>query len=423
MTVTLDRPVLRGDVSAIPSKSEVHRLLIAAALADRETHILCMGTNDDMERTASSLSALGAGVFRDGDVFTVTPISEPFADASPDVGESGSTLRFLVPVAAALGGKTSFYMHGRLPLRPMSPLREELERHGAHLSQSGENPLTVEGHLSAGEYRIRADVSSQFVSGLLFALPLLDGCSTLVLEGKIESEPYIRMTEDTLRRFAVDVVREGNTFRFGGRKGDAAYRSPSALSARGDWSNAAFFLAAGAIGRYPVTVTQLSHDTHQGDRAVVDVLSAFGAKVTLSDSAVTVSPSKLHGIEIDAAQIPDLVPILSVVAAVAEGETVVKNASRLRLKESDRIESVAAMLRALGGKVAVTEDGLRITGSSLTGGIVSAAGDHRIAMSAAIAATVAGGEVQIDGAEAVNKSYPKFFDDLKKLCVEEGDTR
>lgn len=411
MNVTLISPILSGKVAAIPSKSEAHRLLVAAALADKETRIFCPVTNDDIERTAECLSALGARISYDGGIFAVTPISTPILKATLSVGESGSTLRFLVPVVAALGSGATFLMRGRLPSRPMQPLLSALEKGGVTAEQKGD-ALTVSGKLLPMEYAVRADISSQFISGLLFALPLVRGASVRLV-GRVESTPYIDMTKDTLSRFGVSVTQNGDTLSVG----DATYQSPGNAVVGGDYSNAAFFLAAGAIGEHSVTVTGLSQSTKQGDRAILRLLSEFGASVTEENGRVTVSRGSLRGIRVDARDIPDLVPILAVVASFAEGETVFTGISRLRAKESDRVASVAAMLSALGGDCTAEEDTLTVRRARLTGGSVSSAGDHRIAMSAAIAATAINGTVTVEGAEAVNKSYPHFFDDMKKITV------
>lgn len=443
MRVTLEAPSLLGAFSAIPSKSEVHRALILMALSDRESRLICHGSSEDIEATAASLRALGARVLREGDLFTVTPIAENMADVPAEapvlpVGESGSTLRFLIPVALALYPTGAvFEMRGRLPQRPLSPLRELLESKGVSFTQLSENRLLVKGSLPSGEYSLPGDVSSQFVSGLLFALPLLSGDSHLVLTGKIESAPYISMTLDAIHAFrgavrdvsgyftseksSVKAVFAENTaisFSVKGReKGRPAYSVREDAAPRrvgGDYSNAAFLLVAGAVGKHPITVTGLLPDTRQGDRRILDELRIFGACVREEDDCVTVYPSPLTGGVIDASQIPDLVPILAVAAAAAEGETRFANAGRLRLKESDRIQSTCDMLRAVGGAASETEDGLIVIGGrKLSGGVINAAGDHRIAMAGAVLSTLCEGTVTIVGAEAVKKSYPAFFQDFE----------
>jgi len=368
----------------------------------------------DIEATVSCLSALGAVIQYGQDGYLVHPLKkvEGSGVASLSCGESGSTFRFMLPIVSALGRHASFHLEGRLPQRPLSPLYEELVRHGCELSPQGTVPFDAKGQLVPGVYSLDGGVSSQFISGLLFALPLLDGDSELRLTGQLESFPYIELTMAMLEAFSVKVTYKKMVFSI---PGGQTYRSPGTVRVEGDWSNAAFWLAAGAIGRGGITCTGLDLQSRQGDRAVLDILARFGAQVE-SGSAITVSNGKLRGIEIDAQDIPDLVPILAVVATTAEGDTIIRNAGRLRGKESDRLAAVSDVLCCLGADVRETEDGLVIHGGApLTGGQVTSWGDHRIAMAAAIAATVCTKAVVIQGAEAVNKSYPGFFDDLCSL--------
>ncbi len=416
MDITLHRPVFAGSVEAPSSKSAAHRPMIAAAFADAPTRIALSGAGEDIAATAACLRAFGASVTEaeSGDALLITPIAALPQDAVADCGESGSTLRFLVPVAGALGLSVKFLRRGRLPQRPMEPLASELARHGVTLSDCAGGALLVSGQLTAGDYRIAANVSSQFITGLLLALSLLASPSTLTLEGEIESAPYIQMTLDTLEAFgaAPAVSADGRRFEIPGFAAQP-FRSPRDLHTEGDYSGAAFPLAAGAIGKTPVTVTGLRADSAQGDRAILSLLRAFGAQLEADAEAeaVTVFPAPLHGIEIDAKQIPDLVPVLAVVAAAAEGDTRITGAGRLRIKESDRIATTAALLRSLGGEVEELADGLLIHGGKpLTGGTVSGAGDHRIVMSAAVASLLCSEPVTILGAEAAKKSYPLFFE-------------
>lgn len=408
---------LNGTVNAIPSKSQAHRALICTALADKPTRVECNGESEDILATAACLSALGAEIERESGAYVVRPLNRGREGndgiATLPCGESGSTFRFMLPIVGALGRKVSFTPKGRLPERPLSPLYEELVSHGAELSPQGSVPFYADGRLTPGRYSLDAGVSSQFISGLLFALPLLDGDSELALTGNMESFPYVELTVAMLEEFGVKVEFDGGAFSI---PGGQTYRSSGVVRVEGDWSNAAFWLGAGVIGSGSVTCTDLNLQSRQGDRAILDLLAKFGAQVKTKGSAVTVSGGKMRGTEIDVKDIPDLVPILAVIAAAAEGTTVIRNAGRLRTKESDRLASVSAVLRALGADVSETEDGLVINGSAdFSGGEVSSYGDHRIAMSAAIAATVCAELVVIYGAEAVNKSYPGFFDDLRLL--------
>lgn len=391
MTQTIPQSHLSGIIAAIPSKSAAHRLYICAALAEGTTEISCQGTSKDIEATRACLAAMKNGEF-------LLPC-----------GESGSTLRFLLPVAAALGLEADFLMEGRLPERPLAPLDAQLQAHGVTLSRPRRDLLHVSGKLTPGDFVLPGNVSSQYISGLLFALPLLDGPSTLTVTGKVESAPYIAMTLDALQQFCVRPTIKENVYAIA----PTAYRSPGTAVVEGDWSNAAFWLCAGALAG-PVTVTGLDPDSLQGDKAVMDILRQFGAKTEQSGDSCTVSPGTLRAIDIDAAAIPDLVPVLSIVAAAAEGTTRIRNAGRLRIKESDRLKTVCAMLQQLGADAAETADGLIIHGGKpLTGGTVDSANDHRIAMAAAVASTLC--HVTVEGAEAVGKSYPKFWNDLDML--------
>lgn len=413
MDKTFTKSQVKKQVRAISSKSEAHRYLICAALADNPTEIICTDTNADIDATANCLRALGADIKRTENGFSVTPISEVKRNRLLDCNESGSTLRFMLPLAASLGADCSFNMRGRLASRPLSPLYEILRDHGITLSPQGENPLTIQGKFNAGNYTVAANISSQYISGLLFALSIANGNSTLALEGKIESAPYIEMTTDALKAFGakIDFDSENNRFTI---EGQAKLHSPKNLTVGGDWSNAAFFLAAGAIGQNEVTVNGISENSRQGDREIVAILEKMGARTRHGDNEITVYPSRLHGTEIDAAQIPDLVPILATMSSVADGKTRIYNAGRLRLKESDRIESVCTTLSTLGADITATDDGMIINGKiALLGGTVDSYNDHRIAMSAAIASLVATDSVTITRFEAINKSYPTFAENFE----------
>ena len=404
---------VKRQVRAISSKSEAHRYLICAALSDSPTKIICTDTNADIDATASCLRSLGADIKRTDNGFAVTPISTVRINQTLECNESGSTLRFMLPLAAGLGANCSFNMRGRLASRPLSPLYEILRDNGVTLTPQGENPLMIQGKFSAGNYSVAANVSSQYISGLLLALSIAEGKSTLTLDGQVESAPYIEMTVDALRAFgaSIDFDGENNRFTVIGRE---KLRSPKALTVGGDWSNAAFFLCAGAIGHNEVTVSGLCDNSRQGDREIVALLKKMGARITRQGGEITVHPSSLTGVEIDAAQIPDLVPILATVASVAVGQTRIYNASRLRLKESDRIESVCATLRTIGADITETDDGMIINGKKhLCGGTVDSYNDHRIAMSAAIASLASAEGVTVTRFEAINKSYPTFAENFE----------
>ncbi len=377
MDITITPRSLRGSVTVIPSKSQAHRLLICAAFADNPTQLRCPDTNRDIEATADCLRALGAEILRTETGYTVFPAKAIPETAVLPCCESGSTLRFMLPVAGALGLDATFQMEGRLPQRPLSPLWEEMERMGCTLSRPTADTIRCCGKLRPGAYSIAGNVSSQYISGLLFAQMLMAGKSTLEITGKIESAPYIEMTRAALARFP-------------------ARHSPGYLEVEGDWSNGAFWLAAANLGN-DLTILGLNPESAQGDRAADFWMPRLSERQT-----------------IDASDIPDLVPILSVVAAVKQG-AVFTHIARLRIKESDRVASVIAMIEALGGRAWATEDTLTVCGTGLTGGNVDACNDHRIAMSAAIAATVCKEPVTILGAECVQKSYPRFWEEYKRL--------
>lgn len=419
MDITVTPSPLCGTVSIIESKSHVHRLLITAALGKNPTHIACNDTSEDINATVRCLNALGANITKIVETdttkqssFYVIPINPSLPTKMLDCGESGSTLRFLLPVIGSLGKPADIRLSGRLPERPLSPLWEELIAHGMSLSRPQRDIIHCEGKLKAGTFTIPGDISSQFISGLLFALPFLNDDSEIVVTGKVESENYIKMTLDVLEGCGIAVQKVGQNYRIKGNQ--TAYCDN--VFAEGDWSNAAFWLCAGAL-QNSITCCNLYSDSLQGDRAVVELLARFGAITDTNGTAVTVTAKPLNGIEIDAANVPDLVPILSVCASFAHGTTVIKNAGRLRMKESDRLTTVAELLTSLGANVSETEDGLIIQGQgTLQGGVtVSSCNDHRIAMSAAIAASLCRNPVTITNAEAVNKSYPKFWEHFEAL--------
>ena len=406
-------PGPRAGVIQIPaSKSQAHRMLICAALSREPSRLILDGFSADIEATMQCLEALGARCEETANGLSVTPVGVCPAQARLDVGESGSTLRFLLPVLGALGVQAEIRMHGRLPERPLSPLWEVLEAHGMRLQQDG-TILHTDGQLIAGDYSLPGNVSSQFISGLLFALPLLGGNSTLTVTGALQSARYVSMTEQALAEAGILTKKDGPVWQIGGGQ---RYAAPAVQTVEGDWSNAAFFLCMGALSATGVTVTGLNSTSLQADRAVTEILVRFGAELTVSEDAVTVRRGVLHGITLDAGPIPDLVPVVSCLAALCDGETRVENAARLRLKESDRLQTTAALLSALGGSVRELPDGLIISGRGrLSGGTADACGDHRIAMSAAMAACGCEGLVTVSGSECVAKSYPAFWEDFASL--------
>ncbi|MBQ3077721.1 MAG: 3-phosphoshikimate 1-carboxyvinyltransferase [Clostridia bacterium] len=418
MTVTVLPGARTGELRAPASKSLAHRLLTLAALGERPLTLVCDGISGDVAATIHCLQALGAGIEETAGRLAVRPI--PRADGRVPAGlrrlpcgESGSTLRFLLPVAGALGAECEFVLEGRLPDRPLAPLDRLLEAHGMTLRRRG-GSLFVSGQLRPGTFSLPGNLSSQYFSGLLMALPLLSEDSRLTVTGELESEGYVALTEQTLALAGCPPLREGTGWRIGG---GGRYTLPQQLTVEGDWSSAAFPLCMGALSEAGVTVRGLPADSAQGDRALLSVLERMGAVVEQRGDAVTVRRGRLKGTVIDAAQIPDLIPALAVTAAACRGITRVEHAARLRLKESDRLATTAALLTSLGGEVEERAEGLVIHGrGGLVGGEVESFGDHRIAMAAAVAAGCCREAVTVKGAQCVAKSYPAFWQMLGSLA-------
>ncbi len=411
MDIRISPAPLSGRLPAISSKSDAHRALICAAFSDAPTTLLLNSSSEDIDATIRCLGNLGAAFEVQEGRIVVSPIHVPSKAALLDCRESGSTLRFLLPVAAALGAEARFIGQGRLPERPLSPLREELMAHGCQLSRAL-LPIKLSGQLRSGVFRLPGNISSQFITGLLLSFPLLPQGGEIVLTTPLESAGYVEMTIHTLARFGVTVERRPSGFRIAGGQ---HYHSPGTLKICGDWSSAAFWLCAGALGG-EITCEDLDAPSPQGDSAVAQLLGQMGAQIAWQGSALTVRPGPLSSLTIDAGNLPDLVPVLAAVASVAKGETRIVNAARLRIKESDRLHSVCDTLSRLGADIRELPDGLRIRGKRrLLGGEVWGWGDHRIAMAAAIAALCCQEDVLIKGAEVVSKSYPGFWTDYQKL--------
>ena len=489
MNIKITPQQLNGTIEAIPSKSHAHRLLIAQKLAalqggGQEDPLEIPTFSEDIDATKGCLAQLDEELPRF------------------DCRESGSTIRFMIPVAMALKDEAVFAGSGKLPQRPLSPLKEEMERHGCsfemlaaakgaagalNCAKASERGVTSEicrirSRLQPGKYELAGNISSQFITGLLFALPLLNGDSSLQLTTKLESAGYVDLTLQVLREFGIEIrkVREKITDEDANAEkkvviseraaeqadslsltanseadlegiseanlesnsenyliryeipGNQIYREPEGLKVEGDWSNAAFWLVAGALGGN-ITCTGLNPDSTQRDKEIVTVLEKMGAKIERENTAYHIAgnDAPLHGETVSAAQFPDLVPVMAVAMTGASGTSSITNAERLRIKESDRLATVCDFLTILGTDIRQTEDGLIIhenknntdpSGTAahcpappLSGGTVSSHNDHRIAMAAAVASCRADGPIVITGAEAVKKSYPDFFTDFVKL--------
>lgn len=409
--VTLSPTVLRGRVRVPPSKSQAHRSMICAALSGGRCSLSPFALSKDMEATLRALSALGVSARLEGEVLTLESGVRPDGPVDIDCGESGSTLRFLIPIAAALGVPARFVGQGRLPERPIGVYLDCLPPAGVSCKTDGGLPLTVSGRLRPGTFSLPGNISSQFITGLLFALPLLEGDSDIRLTTPLESTGYVDMTTETMARFGVAVERTPGGWHVPGRQ---RYR-PRDDRIEGDWSQAAFFLAAGALGG-ETAVEGLSPRSAQGDRAIEALLKQFGASLRWEGDVLIASPGALHGTEIDAAQIPDLVPILAAVAALSAGETRLTGCARLRIKESDRLTAIADGLSRLGAQVREEPDGLMFRGvPSLSGGKAAGYNDHRIVMALSVAALRADAPVTLTDAQSIQKSYPLFFEDYNRL--------
>ncbi|WP_177916762.1 3-phosphoshikimate 1-carboxyvinyltransferase [uncultured Eubacterium sp.] len=389
--VRVQNSIIDGTVLLPPSKSAAHRALICSFLAGGG-EVSPLIESKDMLATVSAIRALENG------------------ENTINCIESGSTLRFMIPIAAALGRAVTFVGEGKLPERPIGEYLRLLPEHNVECRTDGGLPLSIEGQLVGGRFEIAGDISSQYITGLLLALPLLDDDSEIVLTTELESKPYVNMTIKVMADYGVEVAQTENGYFI---KGHQKY-IPRDYSVEGDWSQAAFYAVAGALfGR--VEMTGVYFNSTQGDKQIADIIERFGARVERGENSLTVYKSNLKGIEIDAADIPDMVPALAVLGAYADGTTVIKGAQRLRLKESDRIESVTYNLKKSGADITPTPDGMIIKHSTLKGAELKGFNDHRIVMAMTVAATGAQGESIIDDAQSINKSYPAFFDDYNKL--------
>ncbi|WP_164845565.1 3-phosphoshikimate 1-carboxyvinyltransferase [Anaerosphaera multitolerans] len=391
-------------IEIISSKSIAHRALICNYLSGGEYKVIYNEKSQDIDATEKCLKALTLNK------------KELYC------GESGSTFRFLLPLLAALGREGEFYTEGRLPSRPLSPLYEELLSHGCTLSPQGEVPFKIKGQLEGGEYNLKGNVSSQYVSGLLMALPLLKKSSTLNIKGPLESEGYVNLTIKVLENYGIEIKREKFGFYI---EGNQRFIAPGDYFVEGDWSNAAFWLVAGAMLEEGIYCKGLNLNSLQGDRKIIEILKDFGVEIKLMTDGVVIKRKSLEATTIDASQIPDLIPAVALLASRAKGTTVIKNAARLRLKESDRLKSISNVLGILGVEVEELKDGLEIAGSKkpLKGGEVNSHGDHRIAMMAAIASIESAEKVKILNSKAVEKSYPSFFEKLKELDLDKNVER
>ena len=412
MKVKIEPGKLSGRVRAVSSNSQAHRVLFCAAFADRATLIRDLVCSDDIDATIRAVEALGADVKEVPEGMMMMPVghgdpekkdsdsrSQKTYVRTMDIGESGTTLRFVLPLLGIDGEMTEIQMHGRLAQRPMEELLSELSKNGMGFDQTGQT-LRTQNKLSHGTYRLPGNVSSQYISALLTALPLLAQESTVEITGDLSSSGYVDMTLDVLRMFGADVNLADHTYII---KPVGTYRSPGEISIEGDWSAGAYWIAAQSLGS-DVAVTGLSETSYQPDRMVKTLLT----RIKTGNAVIDIDPC------------PDLLPVLAVTAAGVRGQTRFANAARLRTKESDRLDTTEKMIKSLGGLCETNEDSMTVTGDSagLKGGTVETFGDHRIAMSAAVASTICRETVTINGADAVSKSYPDFWKDFTRCTTQ-----
>lgn len=389
--VQIENAALNGAVTLPPSKSAAHRAILCAFLAGGGT-VSPMIPSRDMQAAIGAANSLKNG------------------EKIINCIESGNTLRFFIPVAAALGKEVTFTGEGRLPQRPLGEYIELLPKHGVQMQSSGSLPLHISGKLQSGDFHIRGDISSQYITGLMLALPLLDGDSNIILTTPLKSKPYVDMTVNVLANYGVEIKETDSGYFV---KGNQHYCVRD-YTVEGDWSHAAFFMSAAAIGGR-ITLKGLDMHSAQGDKAVCDVMRLFGAEVAADENGVTCAHRELRGIDIDCDDIPDMVPAIAVTAAFAKGKTVIRGAQRLRFKESDRIEAIVSNLKKMGVGVTETADGMIIEPARVSGAALKGYNDHRIVMAFSVAASFANGGTTIDDAQSVNKTYPSFFDDFKQL--------
>jgi 3-phosphoshikimate 1-carboxyvinyltransferase len=403
---------LSGKVTPPPSKSAAHRAIICASLAHGISTISPFVPSNDMTASIGAMRALSAKIDISGNTLIIDG-SNTFSNILNDINclESGSTLRFLIPIAATSGAEITFTGEGLLPERPIGPYLDSLPKAGVECVTQGGLPLTISGKLKSGIFTLPGDVSSQFITGLLLALPLIEGNSEIRLTSPLQSASYIDLTMDVMSLYGISIETANESYFV---KGGQKY-TPCNYKIEGDWSQAAFWLVAGALG-CDITCEGLNTTSRQGDREILNILNRFGAKIISGNNSITVQKVQLKGCEIDASQIPDLVPIIAVLGSLSEGRTVIKNAARLRIKECDRLHAMALGLTAFGADIKELDDGLIIEGKGcLLGGEADSFNDHRIAMALSIAALFCKEQVIINDSGCVNKSYPEFFTDFNKL--------
>lgn len=416
----INKAKLKGKVKIPPSKSMAHRAVICAALGNGTSNISNIDLSDDIIATINAMRSLGAVIEEKDKTLEIRGIySEELSltrdyERVVDCNESGSTLRFLVPISLAFEGVTRFVGRGNLGKRPLNTYYEIFEKQGIEYKHlEGILDLVVSGKLKSGEFEVKGNISSQFITGLLFSLPLLEGDSKIIITTELESKGYIDLTLAVMEDFGIEI--ENKDYKEFIIKGNQLYKSRN-YRVEGDYSQGAFFLCADALGSN-VDVLDLKQNSLQGDKEVISILRRMGMVIEKEENSICGKIRKTKGTVIDASQCPDIIPVLALVAALSKGTTEIINAERLRIKECDRLNAVATELNKLGAKIIEKEAGLIIDGVlELKGGVeVWSHMDHRIAMTLAIAATRCNEPIILNDYECVSKSYPHFFEDYKKV--------
>lgn len=411
---------LTGTIKIPPSKSVSHRAIICAGLANGDSNITNLSFSEDITATLNAMKGFGVEALETkcdengiGGAHLKSSNKLKLVNNKIECNESGSTARFLIPFAGLFGEEVFYTGKGKLVERPFDTYYRLFDEQGIKYENvNGKLPLCVNGKLKAGTFKLRGDISSQFISGLLFVLPLLDGDSKIVITTELESKGYVDLTLEALAKFGIDIVNKD--YKELHVKGNQEYKSRD-YRVEGDFSQAAFWIVAGILGG-DMDCTDIDLASLQGDKAIIEIVKAMGADISTCDNNLTVKESGTSGVVIDASQCPDLVPILTTLAAVSKGTTRIINAQRLRIKESDRLMAMRMELNVLGADVTETEDGLIINGKeNLTGGMVDSHNDHRIAMALAVASIKCLEPVVITGSDCVKKSYPRFWQDYSSL--------
>ncbi|MEG1105771.1 MAG: 3-phosphoshikimate 1-carboxyvinyltransferase [Eubacterium sp.] len=420
-TVEIIPQKLGGIIEIPPSKSISHRAIICGALAEGTTVIHNILCSDDIQATCKAMEILGAHIeYKETSekryTLTISGITNLEAKGKTiDCAESGSTLRFIIPIMALNAKDSTVTGRGRLVKRPMEPyysIFDQLKIHYKHEKEGQDLPLTFSGKLQSGIFQLKGEISSQFITGLLLALPLIQGDSVIEMITPLESKPYVDITLDMMKKFGVSI--ENFNYEKFVIKGNQYYKACECC-VEGDYSQGAFWLVGGILGKKTVC-KDLLKDSKQGDKAIVDIIKKMNGIISNVQNVYTTEPCKTKGRIIDVSQYPDLVPILAVLSALSDGKTEIINAARLRYKESDRLMAMTEALTILGAKITEHKTGLTIEGTMcLKGGKVDSHNDHRIAMAIAIASFACSDPVTIIGSECVRKSYPDFWKDFKKM--------